>query len=223
MSLKQPKEAPPACDLAAMPAEDFVARLLAEHLGAAGVVTGEDFTFGKGRGGNAALLRERGSVHGIGTSAVGPVMDGGLPVSSSRIRELLKKGEPRDTTIGAGPFTMENRERGVSISLKAFDGYYKEGLPKLAGVEAIVYADENLRVAALEAGDVDLSEYIPWQAMAQVEENADLKLDTVDGPFMYLTFNGERPPFDNPLVRRAVAHAIKREDIVEVTRKAASL
>lgn len=127
---------------------------------------------------------------------------------------MLKKGEPRDTKIGAGPFTMEGTDRGVSISLKAYDGYYKAGLPKLAGVEAIVYADENLRVAALEAGDVDLSEYIPWQAMAQVEKNDELKLDTVDGPFMYLTFNGERPPFDNPLVRRAVAHAIKRDDIV---------
>ncbi len=94
-------------DLAAMPAEDFVARLLAEHLGAAGVVTGEDFTFGKGRGGNAALLRERGSVHGIGTSAVGPVMDGGLPVSSSRIRDALKAGDPEEAALLlTRPFTI---------------------------------------------------------------------------------------------------------------------
>lgn len=127
---------------------------------------------------------------------------------------MLKKGEPRDTRLGAGPFTLEGIERGVSLSLKAYDGYYKEGLPKLAGIEAVVYADENLRVAALEAGDVDLTEYVPWQAMAQIEANGQLKLDTVDGPFMYLTFNAERPPFDDPLVRRAVAHAIKREDIV---------
>ncbi len=127
---------------------------------------------------------------------------------------ILKKGEPKDTRIGAGPFTLEEIDRGVSISLKAYDGYYKDGLPKVAGIEAIVYADENLRVAALEAGDVDLAEYVPWQAMAQVEENDALKLDVVDGPFMYLTFNASRPPFDNPLVRRAAAHAIKREDIV---------
>ena len=42
-------------------AEDFVAELLAEQIGAAGVVTGDDFTFGKGRGGNAAVLRELGA------------------------------------------------------------------------------------------------------------------------------------------------------------------
>ncbi len=127
---------------------------------------------------------------------------------------ILKKGEAKDTQIGAGPFMLDTIDRGVSISLKAFDGYYKEGLPKLAGIEAIVYADENLRVAALEAGDIDLAEYVPWQAMNQVEANSALKLDVVDGPFMYLTFNGSRPPFNNPLVRRAAAHAINRADIV---------
>ena len=130
---------------------------------------------------------------------------------------MIKRDQPRDTTMGAGPFTLEETDRGVSLGLRAYPGYYKPGLPKLAGVEATVYADENLRVAALEAGDVDLIEYVPWQAMAQIEANDALRLDTVDGPFMYLTFNAERPPFDNPLVRRAVAHAIRREDIVAAT------
>ncbi|TYB90199.1 ABC transporter substrate-binding protein [Oceaniovalibus sp. ACAM 378] len=127
---------------------------------------------------------------------------------------MIKKGEPRDTMIGAGPFKLSGQDRGVSLSLVANPDYYKEGLPKLDGIEATVYADENLRVAALEAGDVDLIEYVPWQSMTRIEENPELKLDTRDGPFMYLTFNATRAPFDNPLVRRAVAHAIKREDIV---------
>ena len=46
--------------LAATSAEDFVAELLAKRIGASGVVTGEDFTFGARRGGNAAVLRELG-------------------------------------------------------------------------------------------------------------------------------------------------------------------
>lgn len=127
---------------------------------------------------------------------------------------IIKAGESPETRIGAGPFILDQVERGVSLSLRAFDGYYKPGLPRVAGVEAIVYADENLRVAALEAGDVDLAEYVPWQAMSRVETNEALKLDVTDGPFMYLTFNAGKAPFNDPRVRRAVAHAIKREDIV---------
>jgi riboflavin kinase/FMN adenylyltransferase len=79
--------------LAGTTAEDFVTRLLGERIGARGVVTGEDFTFGKDRGGNLELLREAGARAGIETRAVGPVMDGGRAVSSSRIRDALKAGD----------------------------------------------------------------------------------------------------------------------------------
>ena len=71
----------------------FIAGLLGAHLGVAGVVTGEDFTFGCGRTGNVALLAEQGARHGIAARTVGPVGEGGLPVSSSRIRDALKAGE----------------------------------------------------------------------------------------------------------------------------------
>jgi riboflavin kinase/FMN adenylyltransferase len=79
--------------LARTTAEDFVVKLLGQHIGACGVVTGEDFTFGKGRGGDVSVLRECGAQAGIASRAVGPVMDGGRPVSSSRIRDALKAGD----------------------------------------------------------------------------------------------------------------------------------
>jgi riboflavin kinase/FMN adenylyltransferase len=77
-------------ELAATTAEDFMAKLLVERLGAAGVVTGEDFTFGKGRGGSVELLKTRGAELGLSSRAVGPVTEGGEVVSSSRIREALR-------------------------------------------------------------------------------------------------------------------------------------
>ncbi len=80
-------------ELAAMPAESFVRDLLGAHIGAAGVVTGEDFTFGKARGGNTQLLREVGADCGIATRTVGAVSQDGQIVSSSRIRDALKAGE----------------------------------------------------------------------------------------------------------------------------------
>ena len=79
--------------MATMPAAQWIARELAGHLGVAGVVTGEDFTFGAGRGGNVEVLRTIGAMHGIAARAVGAVNDADGPISSSRIREALKAGD----------------------------------------------------------------------------------------------------------------------------------
>ena len=84
--------------LAATSAEDFVAELLAGKLGAAGVVTGEDFTFGKARGGNAGTLQRLGAAHGIAAETVGAVALDGLPVSSSRVRKALTAADPHTAT-----------------------------------------------------------------------------------------------------------------------------
>jgi len=95
-------------ELAATTAEDFVAELLAKRIGAAGVVTGEDFTFGYKRGGNAAVLRELGAAHGVAAEAVAPVSLDGEPVSSSRIRDALKAGDPGTAThLLTRPFAIE--------------------------------------------------------------------------------------------------------------------
>jgi len=80
-------------ELAGTSAEDFVTELLIRRLGAAGVVTGEDFSFGKGRGGNVDLLSRLGENQGLRAKAVGPVSEEGAVVSSSRIRDALRAGD----------------------------------------------------------------------------------------------------------------------------------
>ena len=84
--------------LAATTAEDFVARILAERIGATGVVTGDDFTFGKGRGGNVGVLRDLGAPLGVVAETVPPVVVDGAPVSSSRVRESLRNADPGEAT-----------------------------------------------------------------------------------------------------------------------------
>ena len=78
--------------LAATTADGFI-ELLTGPLGAAGVVTGEDFTFGKGRTGSVEVLNTSGAERGLSARAVGPVSVDGAVVSSSRIREALKEGD----------------------------------------------------------------------------------------------------------------------------------
>src|SRR5690242_14857600 len=78
--------------LASMDAEEFVADVLAKRIGAAGVVTGDDFSFGKGRLGDVALLKSLGERHGIAAEAVAQVSLDGERISSGRIREELIAG-----------------------------------------------------------------------------------------------------------------------------------
>ena len=79
-------------------AEDFVSDVLASQIGAAGVVTGDDFTFGRGRKGNVETLRALGERNGILAEAVAPVTLGETRISSGRIREALEAGDTATAT-----------------------------------------------------------------------------------------------------------------------------
>jgi len=81
-------------DLASTSAEDFITEILIERFGAYGVVTGGDFSFGKGAKGNVDLLRDFGGKHGLKSRVVEPVEGHGDVVSSSRVREALRDGDP---------------------------------------------------------------------------------------------------------------------------------
>ncbi|HEU4810093.1 MAG TPA: bifunctional riboflavin kinase/FAD synthetase [Sphingomicrobium sp.] len=94
--------------LATTSAEDFVSDILAKRLGVAAVVTGTDFTFGRGRNGNAEMMRELGKAHGIDTEAVPAVILDGEPVSSSRVRNALADADPGTAThLLTRPFAVE--------------------------------------------------------------------------------------------------------------------
>ncbi len=87
-------EQPFARDFSSLTPERFVADVLAGGLGAAHVVTGFDFHYGKNRGGTPETLATAGKSHGFGVSVVDAFSDeGGEVVSSSRVRALLAEGE----------------------------------------------------------------------------------------------------------------------------------
>lgn len=120
----------------------------------------------------------------------------------------------QDQGIGAGAFTLTNAEKGVALDFEASPHYFKAGFPKFKKVKVTAYADENLRVAAISAGDVDVIDYVPWSAMDQLAKDANIGLETVaTGAFMFLSFNGSGA-FKDHRLRRAVALSIRREEIV---------
>ncbi len=81
-------------ELSGTSAEDFITQILIERFGAHGVVTGGDFTFGKGAKGNVDLIKEFGGEHNLHSRVVSPVEGQGDVVSSSRVREALRGGKP---------------------------------------------------------------------------------------------------------------------------------
>jgi riboflavin kinase/FMN adenylyltransferase len=95
-------------ELAQVTAPDFVADYLVGRIGAAGVVTGEDFTFGKGRGGTIEVLKLLGQANRLSVDSVAPVSEDGEPVSSSRIREALVAGDCETAArLLTRPFAIE--------------------------------------------------------------------------------------------------------------------
>ncbi|HEY7726571.1 MAG TPA: riboflavin biosynthesis protein RibF [Anaeromyxobacteraceae bacterium] len=104
-------------------AEEFVARDLAGHLGAAAVVVGPDFTAGHGRT-RVEGLRPLLEARGARLSVVDPVTSDGLVVSSTKIRELLLEGRVeaaaellgREHDIDGAAVRGAGRGRGIGFA-----------------------------------------------------------------------------------------------------------
>lgn len=96
--------------LAGLTAQEFVDQRLVGNLGVGGVVTGADFTFGKARGGNVAVLAALGQANGFACETVSAVTAGDDAVSSSRIRDLLKDGDPAGAArLLTRPFAIQGK------------------------------------------------------------------------------------------------------------------
>lgn len=90
--------------------QEFVEQWLGDKIGAACAVTGHDFTFGRARGGTIADLARMGAEIGMAAEAVAPVSDAGGTISSTRIREALRGGNPREAArLLTRPFAIQGQ------------------------------------------------------------------------------------------------------------------
>ncbi|HYL79493.1 MAG TPA: ABC transporter substrate-binding protein, partial [Candidatus Acidoferrum sp.] len=123
--------------------------------------------------------------------------------------------------MGSGPFMLEKFVTGVKATLKRNPNYYrydaeKNRLPYLDRVEFVGYTDTALRVAALKAGDVDIDGFVPWEFLEDFSSDPKVVVDLSHEAYMALLFNVAKPPFDNKLVRQAMAFAIDRAKIAKL-------
>jgi peptide/nickel transport system substrate-binding protein len=128
---------------------------------------------------------------------------------------IISQKSNAQEAIGCGPYQISRIERGVRIEMTASPNFYRQGLPRTRRLNFVAYVDDNLRVAALEAGDVDLIEYVPWPNMAAIERNTNLAMESTDGAYMHVIFNFRQGPFTDARLRQAVAYAIDRQAVVQ--------
>jgi len=96
--------------MAGLSADAFVAEWLVGRLGVSGVVTGADFTFGKGRSGDVGQLAALMAAAGGFAEVVPAVADADGVISSTRVRRCLMSADPREAAaLLTRPFAV----RGV--------------------------------------------------------------------------------------------------------------
>ena len=94
-------------EFASIEADDFAAEVLGADLRAAHVVVGYDFSFGKGRRGDTALLETLGARIGFGVSIVRRISVHGLTCSSTKVREFALEGRIEGAEVLLGrPFEL---------------------------------------------------------------------------------------------------------------------
>jgi len=127
--------------LAGLAAEEFLQKLLAAPIRTLAV--GEDWRFGRGRGGDVEFLRVRAAAAGFQLATVPPVMADGERVSSTRIRQAIRDGSLAAATSMLGrPYAVcgpvvEGRRLGRQLGFPTANIALGEQLTPPDGVWAV--------------------------------------------------------------------------------------
>jgi peptide/nickel transport system substrate-binding protein len=123
----------------------------------------------------------------------------------------------KSAPVGTGPFRFGEWVRGDRIQLVRNADYHVKGLPKVERVTFRFIADPNAALAALKAGDIDVSLFgLGPEHVTDLQRNARFTVivgDTTND--VILAMNNARKPFTDVRVRRALTHAIDKTELLK--------
>jgi len=120
--------------------------------------------------------------------------------------------------IGTGPFKFVSYTPGDRLIVARNPDYYEPGLPKLEGVELRIIPEMSVKIAALQAGDIDVVWDLPLEQVKSLSSQPGLRVDSVaTSSWDAAIMNNKIPPFNNVNVRKAFHLAVDKKDVVELT------
>lgn len=118
--------------------------------------------------------------------------------------------------VGTGPFTLSTWVRDSNVVLERFSDYY-QGEAASQQITVRFVADSAVQLQGLLAGDFDIIDTVASADIPLVTEAADLELvQEPSGLVLVAALNNRRPYLADPLVRRALNHAVDKETVLEV-------
>jgi peptide/nickel transport system substrate-binding protein len=124
----------------------------------------------------------------------------------------------RTGCVGTGPFKVKEWRKGEFVDYVKNPDYFVKNRPYLDGLRFVVIKERGTRIAALQAGQVEVS--FPGEvAKTSAEQLKQAVPQLVVTPYSTnvndnIIMNVTKPPFDNVKVRLAVSHAIDRRALV---------
>jgi peptide/nickel transport system substrate-binding protein len=120
----------------------------------------------------------------------------------------------KNIATGNGPWALEEYVPGDRIVLAAADNYTGKK-PALARVIMKIVTDPSQRILLLKRGEVDMIMQPPVRELNGLKRDSNLQVLSVPrAQSLYFEMNNAIPPFDNKLVRQAVAWALPYEAIL---------
>jgi peptide/nickel transport system substrate-binding protein len=132
-------------------------------------------------------------------------------------RKNVESGQVATHPVGTGPFAFQGQKSGDSITLKANPAYWA-GAPRVSGVTFRFISEPSTALSALQAGEIDWTDSIPAQRVAQLKDDDSLTLAvTPSNDYWYFALNEARRPWNDVRVRQAISYAIDRSAVVQAT------
>jgi dipeptide transport system substrate-binding protein len=137
--------------------------------------------------------------------------------SAEYAQYLMDKGTPEQfdqIPVGTGSFSFVDYQKDAVIRFKAFDGW--AGKPKVDDLIYAITPDATARYAKLKANECQIMIAPNPADLAAMGQDPDINLMSQAGLNIgYLAMNAQKPPFDKPEVRKAIAMAIDRDAILK--------